>query len=133
MAAIHGSGAVLYLSPGTGVAIPVAEQTDYSIELDADLQDTTALGSAWGSGVRGQNKWSGSASGNFDTTSKTLWLAGTSVLPQRLYVYPDRTVPTLFYSGLCYVKLGTAIAGGVSSKATSSITFQGNNELFIAP
>lgn len=129
MSAIHGSGAVMYLSPGTGAAIPVSEQTDYSIELDADIQDTTALGTNWGSGVRGQNKWSGSASGNFDTASTTLWSAGTSTAAQRIYLYPDRTVAASYYYGMCYVKLGTAIAGGVSAKATSGITFTGNGEL----
>jgi hypothetical protein len=129
MAAIHGAGAIIYLSPGTGVAVPVAEQTDYSIELDADIQDTTSLGSSWGSGVRGQNKWTGTLSGNFDTTSDTLWRAGTSETPQRLYVYPQRTVPGSYYYGLCYVKLDNALSGSVSSKATAGVSFTGNGEL----
>ena len=129
MSAIHGSGAVIYLSPGTGAAVQVSEQTDYSIEMDADIQDTTSLGTSWGFGVRGQNKWSGSASGNFDTTSNTLWSAGTSTAAQRIYLYPDRAVPTAYYYGMAYVKLGTVVAGGVSAKATSGITFTGNGEL----
>lgn len=133
MSAIHGAGAIVYLSPGSGVAIPLLEQTDYAIELDADIQDTTSLGSSWGSGVRGQNRWSGSLEGNYDTTSNNLWLAGTNVTPQRLYLYPDRTVPTCFYYGLCYVTLGSAISGGVSSKASTSATITGNGELYKAP
>lgn len=126
---IHGAGAIIYLSPGSGVAIPVAEQTDYSIELDADIQDVSALGSSWGSAVKGLNKWSGSLNGNFDRASKTLWLAGTSPNAQRMYVYPLASDPTQYYYGMVFVKLGRAIAGGVTAKASTGVTFNGQGEL----
>lgn len=126
---LHGSVAVVYLSPGTGAAILVGELTDYSIELDADIQDVSALGSSWGSSVRGMNKWSGSLGGNFDTASRTLWLAGTSVAAQRLYIYADRTDATKYYYGMAFVKLGRAIAGGTTAKISVSATFTGQGEL----
>jgi len=126
---IHGAGAILYLAPGTGAAIPVGEQTDYSIELDADIQDVSALGSFWGSSVKGLNKWSGSFNGNFDRASKTLWMAGTSAEAQRFYLYPLRTEPTQYYYGMIFVKLGRAIAGGVTAKASTGVTFTGQGEL----
>lgn len=129
MAAIHGAGAVVYLSPGTGEAVQVAEQVDYSIELDADIQDTTALGSAWGSAVKGTNKWTGSLSGNFDTGSKTLWSAGTSTASQKFYLYPVAATTTLYYYGMVFVKLGKAIAGGVTAKATSGCSLVGAGQL----
>ena len=133
MAAIHGAGAVIYLSPGSGVAVTLAEQVNYSIELDADVQDASALGSTWGSSVKGMNKWSGSADGNFDTGSKTLWSAGTSVNAQNMYLYPIATSPTQYYYGMCFIKLGKAIAGGVAAKSTSGFSFTGQGALSINP
>lgn len=129
MSAIHGSGAVIYLSPGTGEAVQLAEQANYSIELDSDIQDVTALGSSWGASVKGINKWSGSADGNFDTSSKTLWTAGLSTASQKLYLYPNAAVPTLYYYGMCFIKLGKAIAGGLSAKASSGFSFTGTGAL----
>jgi hypothetical protein len=126
---IHGAGAILYLSPGTGEAIAVGEQVNYSIELDADIQDVSALGSTWGSAVKGLNKWSGSADGNFDVASKTLWSAGTSVSSQKFYLYPVATTTTLYYYGMVFVKLGKAIAGGVSAKGSTGFSFTGQGAL----
>lgn len=130
---IHGAGAVIYLSPGSGAATPLAEQCNYSIELDADIQDVSALGSTWGSFVKGMNKWSGSADGNFDTASKTLWSAGISVNAQNLYIYPIATSPTLYYYGMCFVKLGKVLAGGVAAKASSGFSFSGQGALSCNP
>src|SRR5687768_9208129 len=126
---IHGSGATLYLSPGTGAAIPISEQTDYSIELDHDLQDVSSLGQTWGRSVRGLNKWSGSFSGNFDIASKSLWLAGVSTAAQKLYLYPQASVPTAYYYGMAFIKLNRAVAGGVAAKATSGFSAAGDGEL----
>jgi hypothetical protein len=120
----------VYLSPGTGAAIPLGEQCDYSIELDADIQDVTSLGSTWGASVKGINKWSGSASGNFDLASKTLWSAGISTAAQTLYVYPG-TGDTLYYYGMAFIKLGKALAGGVTAKASSGFSFTGTGALSI--
>lgn len=134
MSAIHGAGAVIYLSSSTaGAATLLAEQTDYSIELDADLQDASALGSSWGTSVKGLNKWSGSASGNFDTASKLLWDAGISVTAVKFYLYPNSAAPTLYYYGMVFVKLGKVIAGGVNAKATSGFSFTGDGALTIKP
>jgi hypothetical protein len=130
---IHGAGAVIYLSAGSGVAVPLAEQCNYSIELDADIQDVSALGSTWGSAVKGLNKWSGSADGNFDMASKALWLAGISVNAQNMYLYPLATSPTLYYYGMCFIKLGKAIAGGVSAKSSSGFSFTGQGALSVNP
>ena len=130
MAGIHGSRALIYLSPDGDAVAPLAEQANYSIELDADIQDVTALGQTWGAAVKGINKWSGSADGNFDTGNKAPWTAGTSVASQYLYIYPQGTAATgQFYSGMCFVKLAKALAGGVTSKAASGFSFTGTGAL----
>jgi hypothetical protein len=129
---IHGSGARIYLSPGSGEAVPLGEQLEYSIELDADIQEVTALGDQWARFVKGINRWTGSASGNFDLTSKTLWSAGTSTAAQKLYIYPG-TGDTLYYYGTAFIKLSKAVAGAVSGKATSGFSFTGHGELGVKP
>jgi len=131
MTAIHGSGAIIYMSPGTGVAVQINEQAEYSIELDADIQDASALGSTWGNSVKGMNKWMGSASGNFDTASILLWSAATATTAQKVYIYPDRTDATKYYYGTAFIKLTKALAGGVAAKATSGFSMTGSGQLAI--
>jgi hypothetical protein len=130
---IHGAGAQLWLSSGSGEAVFVGELQEYSIELDADIQDVSALGSTWGSSVKGMNKWSGSASGNFDTASKVLWSASISVNAQKFYLYPIFTSPTIYYHGTCFVKLDRALAGGISAKSSVGFSWSGQGALSVNP
>jgi hypothetical protein len=125
----HGSLAILYLSPGAGDAVPLFNLTEYSIELDADVQDASALGTLWGSSVKGINRWSGSAAGNFDTGSRTVWLAATSPLAQKLYVYPLASDPTRYYYGMAFIRLNRVLAGGVTAKASVGFSFTGQGPL----
>lgn len=128
---IHGKNALIYLAPGSGAAIAVSEQNTYSIESDFDMADTTELGDTWSTGVKGIMKWSGKMDGNFDTASRTLWLAHVGTAAVNFYLYPNRSSMTLYYYGTCWVKLGGVIAGGTTDKAKASVTLIGEGELSI--
>ena len=130
--AIHGINAIIYLgASGAGAAAPLMEQSDYSIELDQDLASVLSLGNTWDEQVAGALKWKGSASGSFDPTSATLFNATTARAKVRMYVYPDVSAPTRYYYGMVFVKLDKALAGGVSSKASSGFSFTGSGALSI--
>lgn len=129
---IHGSNALIYLAASSsGAAVPLLEQSDYSIELDHELASVLSLGQTWDESVMGALKWKGSASGNFDPTSATLWNAATARAKVRMYVYPDVTSATRYYYGMVFVKLDRALAGGVSAKASSGFSFTGSGALSI--
>ena len=130
---IHGFGGVLYLSPGTGAAIRVAELLEYSIEHDADFQDITACEATWDTNVKGSNKWTASCRANFNEASKTLWSAAIAAVTQRFYLYHTVGSPTAYYYGMCWVKLGTALAGGARVKSTSGISITGDSTLSVNP
>ena len=131
MAAITGRAAVLYLATSTGgSAANIAQQTDYSIELDQALEEVSALGSTWAVHVlSGARKWTASARGNFDTASGDLWTAATADKPLRMYLYPSADSVTLYYYGTGWVKLGTVLAGGLTTAPKTAITITGEGEL----
>ncbi len=133
MANLHGKNAVIYLSPGSGAAIEVSEQNDYSIESDFDDDETTELGDTWKTFVKGTSGWSGAINGNFDTASKTLWNAMTAATPQNFYLYPDRATTTRYYYGTCWVRLPTVLTGGVAAKGKTAVALKGDGALTPMP
>jgi hypothetical protein len=130
---IHGKTAVLYLGAGGGVAIPIAEQIDWSIDMDVAMVDTTPLNNTWKQFVKGMLGYTGTFAGNFDPNSNQLWLASISNVAEKWYLYPQSAVPSLFYSGTAWVQLGKVAAGSTTTKASSSIKFTGQNALATTP
>ena len=132
MAAITGKHAELRLAASTGSsdAVNVAEDTDYSLETDQALEEVSALGSTWAVHVlSGARKWSGSLRGNFNTASAALWNASALTEAARLYLYPDSAATSEFFSGTAWVKLGTVIAGGITTAPKTAISLTGEGEL----
>ncbi|MDD5366933.1 MAG: hypothetical protein PHR30_16470 [Gallionellaceae bacterium] len=131
MSAICGKRAVLYLAAATSeAAINIGEQTEYSIELEQGLEEVSALGSTWGVHVvSGARKWTAGFRGNFDTASNQLWNAAICDQPLRFYLYPSSLSVTLYYYGTGWVKLGTVIAGGMTSAPKNAVTITGEGEL----
>jgi hypothetical protein len=131
MTAIHGKNAIIYLSPGSGAAVPISEQQQYSIEANFETVSTAELGDVWDGAVKGLHKWTGTLQGNFDTASNNLWNAMLSSTPNNFYLYPDRSAPTRYYYGTAWITLDTVIAGGVTDKANSSVQLVGDGTLSI--
>ncbi len=135
MGAISGKFATMYLATSTAAAAsPVAEQIDFSIETDQSFEEVSALGSTWAVHVlTGSRKWSASFKGNFDTANAQLWTASNANAALRFYLYPVSTATTQFYHGFGWIKLGSVIAGGNTAAPKTSVTVQGEGELFKAP
>jgi hypothetical protein len=129
MTAIHGKNAIIYLAPGTGVAVPLSEQNTYSIEADFDLAETTELGDGFKTFVKGEKSWKGKIDGNFDTASITLWSAFLSETVSNFYLYPDRSVAGSYYYGTVWVKPSTIIGGGTGDKSKGSVELTGDGVL----
>lgn len=127
---IHGKNAVVYLAPGSGAAINLAEQVAWSLTLDFDLADVSQLGDAWASAVRGLGKWSGKLDGNFNIADQTLWSAATATVPSNFYLYPQGTSGTYYY-GTVWVKLPTLVAGSTTGKAATSVAITGDASLSV--
>ena len=133
---IHGRGGVVYLgSSGGATAVNVGELTDWTIDVDYDVDQHLALGSSWANAVRGGNRWSGSINGAFDMANKQLWNAALATTPPNLYIYPCGNAfestdgDALYYYGTAFFKVGAG--GGVGGKATVRCPFVGKGELAV--
>ena len=126
MASIHGKAAILYLGAAGAAAINIGEQIDWSLDFDMTTADVSPLNTTWKAFVKGLQGYSGTFNGNFDTASQQLWLASTSTVAEKFYLYPQGSaVPTSYYYGTVWVQLGKIAAGSTTAKASSGIKFTG--------
>lgn len=133
MANIHGKNAVIYLGAAGGSAINIAEQADWSIDMDIATADTSSLNQTWKQSVKGMLGWSGTFSGNFDTASTQLWLAAISNVAEKFYLYITSASMTQYYYGTAWVQLTKIAAGGVAAKANNSFKLTGTGALSANP
>ena len=124
MAAIAGKGGKLTIGASDAVNIG-----SWSLSLDSDMLETTALGDDWKEYLAGLNGWTASVEAHFDKADTTgqiamqnAILAGTS-LSVKLYVDD-----TNYYSGTVYVS-NQSISDAVSDLVTASFSLQGSGEL----
>jgi len=133
---IHGRGGVVYLAASSGAAaINVTKLSDWSIDVDYNIDSHLSLGSTWSEAVRGGNSWTGSFNGAYNTGSQTLWTAALSNSPLAMYIYPDAMEfsstdgLTQYYYGTAFLKIG--VGGSVGGKATVRATFVGSGALSV--
>lgn len=108
----------------------VAELGEWSLDINADTQDTTSLGSTgWRSYVVTLKNWSGSASGRWDMTDtngqkalQDALLGGTTVT---LNLYIDSTKR---YSGTAVITK-VSVSTSADGVAEVSFDFQGTGAL----
>lgn len=130
MSEIHGKGAVLYLGAAGAAAINIGEQVDWSLDFDMATVDVTPLGNTWKSFVKGLMGYTGTFNGNFDLTSTQLWLASTSTVAEKFYLYPQgATSMTNYYYGTAWVQLGKIAAGSTTAKVSNGIKLTGQGAL----
>lgn len=130
MTNIHGKAAILYLGAAGAAAIQIGEQVDWSIDMDMATVDTTPLGQTWKQFVKGLMGYTLTFSGNFDTASTQLFLAATSTVVEKWYLYvAGAGSPTQYYYGTAWIQLNKVAAGSVTSKAASSFKGTGHNSL----
>ena len=124
---LHGLNAVVYMAPGTGVAVEISEAAEWSIDIDFDTDAAYAFGETWETVFKGINRWSGSLSGNYDTAAVTCFSAAISATASNMYLYPSKTASTQYYYGTVWPKLSITVPA--SGHATFSGSFQGESAL----
>lgn len=132
MARIHGKNAVIYLGrSGSASAENVAEQVDWSIDMDVATVDVSHLNQTWKNSLKGMFGWSGAFNGNFDPASNLLFEAATDNgdVPVPFYLYPTINNMGAYYYGTGWVQLNKIAAGSTTSKASSGFKITGDGEL----
>lgn len=133
MARIHGKNAVIYLGAANGVAINIAEQVDWSIDMDIATVDVSSLNQTWKNFVKGMIGWSATFNGNFNTASNQLWLAAINNYAEKFYLYPTIENMGAYYYGTGWVQLNKIAAGSTTAKASTGFKLTGDGELAKSP
>jgi hypothetical protein len=131
--AIHGKSAIIYVSPdNSSTASPVGEQLDWSIDYDQPLVDVTPLNNSWKNFVKGLAGWTGTFGGNYDSTSKVLWQAGTGSTKSKFYLYPLGVANmNLYYYGSGWIIPGKLAGGSTTAKASGTWKITGDDALYL--
>lgn len=125
MSRYHGKSGRLYASTtGTGVAIPVASLSSWSIDLSTDKAETTSFGDANKTYVQGLPDISGSFDGFWDDTDTTVFAGAGSADGVKLYLYPSLNAATRYWYGPAW--LDYSIAAPVGDAVTISGSFSAN-------
>ena len=128
--AIHGKAAIVYVSPGSGAAVAIGEQIDWSIDYTQPLVNVTPLNNTWDSFVKGLSGWTGTFSGNYDNTASVLWTASTGSTKSNFYLYPvGATAMGQYYWGTGWVTLGKIAGGSTTAKASGTFKITGDGAL----
>ena len=124
MAVLQGYGGKLMV--GTA---QVAEIGEWSLDIGAGTEDTSAFGDAWKKFTPTQGEWSGSASGRFDPADTNGQIALQNAVLNRASVslrfYVDATH---YYSGTAYVTRCSP-AANVGGVVEIAFEFQGTGPL----
>jgi hypothetical protein len=119
----HGKTGVIAVAttPG-GTATPVALLTEWSLDRTSDKIETTSLGSANKTYVKGLDDVQGTFTGHFDSTDDTLFEAAESANGCDIEIWPDGA--TACFKGPAW--LDVSIKGGVSAAVTIDGSFSAN-------
>lgn len=102
----------------------IGEMSDWSLDVNADIVDTSAFGDEWKTKVATQKDWSGSCNGRLDTSD-----SGQSALTIGADVTMNFYVDsTHYYSGNAVVE-SISRSAAVAGTVDVTFNFTGNGEL----
>lgn len=129
MAKYHGRGGALLLGASNGgAAQTVVNLTQWSLSIDTDFADTTAIGDAWKSSVIGTKGATMSASGFFADDADVPFDAfdqNQSGGTVSAYLYPAGVSVNKYWYGAVWpksVSIDDSVGGAVSFKADAVFT-----------
>lgn len=129
MSTLHGKGGMVYLQGSGAAATKLGEVREWSIDIDKELAEDTAMGDTWRSQLAGIVSWSGSIDGNLDTAETSPFDAAIASSVKAWYLYPNAAAPTLYYYGSIWPTL--SVSGGLGGIVSFSLSFEGDGALSI--
>jgi hypothetical protein len=127
MATLHGKGGMAYLQGSGAAATKLGEAREWTIDIDRELADDSAMGDTWRTQLVGIHNWSGSIAGNLDTVETSPFDAAIAETAKAWYLYPSGASPTLYYYGKVWPNL--SVSGGLGSIVSFSLSFEGDGQL----
>lgn len=122
MPAYHGKKSVIYMSTtGAGTAANVPFFAEWTLDRSTDTVEVTSFGDTNKVFVQGLPNCNGTFSGFFDSAQDTLFDAGESTTPVKMYIYPSADASSIYHYGTAWVS--ASMAAGVSGAVTISGSF----------
>lgn len=121
MAKYHGKQGALYMSAsGSGDAVPVIGLTGWTLNASTDRVETTEFGASNKTYVQGYKDVSGNITGFWDSTEDALFDGADSTNGVKLYLYPTRDAPSLYWYGPAWVDFSVDVSnsGAISVSGT---------------
>lgn len=130
IATLHGRNGAAYLASGSGSAVNIAEAKGWTININVDTAEDSALGDVAKTFLKGMYTWTADIEINHDTAQAVLYastVSNTAALP--IYLYPDRATTANYYYGSCWpvsgsngVSTGDAAGGTISVQGTGALS-----------
>jgi len=124
---IHGKNGVLYLSPGTGEAVAVASQVEWSLSLERTLADASDKDTDWNTNLEGLKAWSGSLTARYDEATQTVEDAALASGTSKIYLYENSSTTSRYWYGDCWPDF--SISSPKDGVTDISGNFTGDDEL----
>jgi hypothetical protein len=132
---ISGRNGMVYLQGSGTAATLVGEARRWRIQIDRDYDEDVDLNGLWKRKLPGPMSWLGTLEANVDLSDSKAFDAVTlqAMGPPpawsdvAIYLYPDRSQPSRFYSGMVYCRLDVSV--GIDGVARYQIDFDGNGAL----
>ena len=129
MATLHGKNGAAYLAIASGSAVNITEAKGWTLNIEVDTAEDSALGDTAKSFLKGMYTWTADIEVNHDTAQALLYgstVSNTAALP--IYLYPDRGTTANYYYGSCWPTSAND-AVGIGDTAGGSISVQGTGAL----
>jgi hypothetical protein len=121
---VHGKGGVIAISATRGGAVvPIALITDWTLDRTSDKIETTSLGDANKTYVKGLDDVKGTFTGQWNSTDDTLFEAAESVDGCQMEIWPNKDSDACF-AGPAW--LDVSVKGGVTAAVTIDGSFSAN-------
>jgi|SRR5262245_13048955 len=121
---VHGKGGVIAISTSrAGAVVPIALITEWTLNRSSDKVETTALGDANKTYVKGLDNVEGTFTGQWNSTDDTLFEAAESVDGCQMEIWPNKDSAACF-KGPAW--LDVSIKGGVTAAVTIDGSFSAN-------
>lgn len=127
MSRYHGKGGMVYASAtGSGVAVPVAYLTNWSLDMATDKVEVTAFQDANKTYVQGLKDVKGNINGFWDSATDQLFDASESADGIKMYLYPSLDAPTIYFYGPAWLDASINVAVDGAITLTSSFVANGS-------
>lgn len=118
-------GRVYVSTTGSGNAVPVAQLTQWSLDMATDTYETTSFGAGNKTYVQGLPDVSGAFQGFWNDADTTLMTAAASADGCRIYLYPSTDASTKYACGPAWLNASVAVDVGGTANVTANFSANG--------